>query len=47
LVAFGGPNIFVDTERGIVEGFWWGDYAKASFDDNIGLDDALNDLYNC
>lgn len=47
LVAFGGPNIFVDTERGIVEGFWWGEYAKASFDDNIGLDDALNDLYNC
>lgn len=47
LVAFGGPNIFVDTERGIVEGFWWGDYAKASFDDNIGLDAALNDLYNC
>ena len=47
LVAFGGPNIFVDTERGIVEGFWWGDYAKASFDDNIGLDEALNDLYNC
>lgn len=47
MVAFGGPNIFVDTERGIVEGFWWGDYAKASFDDNIGLDEALNDLYNC
>lgn len=47
LVAFGGPNIWVDTERGIVEGYWWGDYAKASFDDNIGLDDALNDLFNC
>jgi hypothetical protein len=47
LVAFGGPNIWVDTERGIVEGNWWGEYAKARFDDNIGLDDALNDIYNC
>ena len=45
LVAFGGPNIWVDTERGIVEGFWWGNYAKASFDDSIGLDDALEELY--
>lgn len=47
LVAFGGPNIWVDTERNIVEGYWWGDYAKASFDDNIGLDDALSELFNC
>ena len=47
LVAFGGPNIWVDTERGIVEGFWWGNYAKASFDDSIGLDDALAELYSC
>lgn len=47
LVAFGGPNIWVDTERGIVEGFWWGDYAKAHFEDGIGLDAALEDLFNC
>mgnify|MGYP006284150447 CR=1 FL=1 len=47
LVAFGGPNIWVDTNTGLVEGYWWGDYAKASFDDNIGLDDALSELFNC
>lgn len=47
LVAFGGPNIWVDTERKIVEGFWWGDHAKASFEDSIGLDEALEDLFNC
>jgi len=47
LVAFGGPNIWVDTNTGLVEGYWWGDYAKASFDDNIGLDDCLNELFNC
>ena len=47
LVAFGGPNIWVDTKRGIVEGFWWGDYAKASFSDGLGLDDALAELWEC
>jgi hypothetical protein len=47
LVAFGGPNIWVDTKRGIVEGAWWGDSATASFTDNIGLNDALEELWNC
>ena len=47
LVAFGGPNIWIDTRRGIVEGFWWGDYAKATFKDNIDLNDALETLWQC
>jgi len=47
LVAFGGPNIWIDTEKGIVDGYWWGDHATASFTDNIGLDDALETLFNC
>lgn len=47
LVAFGGPNIWVDTKRGIVEGAWWGDHATAQFTDNLGLDDALEELWNC
>lgn len=47
LVAFGGPNIWVDTRRGIVEGHWWGKYAEAPFKDNIGLDDALQCLWAC
>ena len=47
LVAFGGPNIWVDTQRGIVEGFWWGDYATASFEDGMDLDDALSELWAC
>lgn len=47
LVAFGGPNIWVDTETNTVEGYWWGDYAKASFEDGIGLDDALACIYDC
>ena len=47
LVAFGGPNIWVNTRTGTVEGHWWGDSATASFTDSIGLDDALSELYNC
>lgn len=46
LVAFGGPNIWIDTRRGEVEGYWWGSYAKAEIhSDPMGLNDALEDLY--
>ena len=47
LVAFGGPNIWVDTKRGIVEGSWWGESASVPFTDNIGLDEALQTLWEC
>lgn len=47
LVTFGGPNIWVNTRTKVVEGYWWGEYAKASFDDGIGLDDALQTLWEC
>lgn len=47
LVAFGGPTIWIDTRRSIVEGAWWGDSAMASFNDSLGLNDALEELWNC
>ena len=47
LVAFGGPNIWVNTRTKTVEGHWWGDSASASFKDNLGLDDALSELWAC
>ena len=47
LVAFGGPNIWVDTKSMTVDGSWWMDHFSQSFDDEIGLDDALEDLYAC
>lgn len=47
LVAFGGPNIWVNTRTNTVEGAWWGDRASAQFDDNAGIDEALNELFNC
>ena len=47
LVAYGGPNIYVDTYKGVVEGYWWGDSYSENFTDNIDLNDACEDMYNC
>jgi len=47
LVAFGGPNIWVNTRTNTVEGHWWGDSASSTFVDSIGLQDALEELFNC
>lgn len=48
LVAFGGPNIWINTQTMVVEAYWWGDYAVASIDgDSMGLDDSLRELWEC
>ena len=51
LVAFGGPNIWIDTRKGLVEGYWWGSSAFASFDtdtDNAReLADYLDMIWDC
>jgi len=47
LVAGGGPNIWVNLHTDTVDGYWWGDHCKHSFDDNIGLNDYLEELHAC
>lgn len=48
LVAFGGPNIWIDTRKQIVELFWWGDYACAECHaDAMDIQGAIEELYNC
>ena len=47
LVTFGGPNIWVNTKTNTVEGYWWMDEAFARFEDSIGLDEALEELWHC
>jgi hypothetical protein len=47
LIAFGGPNIWINTRTKTVEGYWWADSAHARFVDNLGLDDALAEIYAC
>ena len=46
LVAFGGPNVWIDTDKKKVEGFWWGDYASANYsEDSLGLEECVEELY--
>ena len=47
LVAGGGPNIWVNLKSSIVQGYWWGDYYEYGFVDNIGLNDYLEEIYDC
>ena len=47
LVAFGGPNIYINTATSTVEGHWWGDSYSDGYTDNMGLDDAVEDWWNC
>ena len=47
LVAGGGPTIWVNTWTSEVEGSWWGDKCTHYFQDNIGLDDYNEEMYNC
>ena len=45
LVAFGGPNIWINTLTNEVEGYWGTDKYKAPFVDEMGIDDYLQELY--
>ena len=47
LVAGGGPNIWVNLQTNTVQGYWWGDYCEHSFQDNIGLDQYLEEIFEC
>lgn len=48
LVAFGGPNVWINTRTKQVEGYWWGDSCVMSYNtDSIGLDDAIESLWSC
>ncbi len=47
LVAFGGPNIWINTRTNTVEGYWWGDSCMRGYEDGIGLDELLEEIWNC
>jgi hypothetical protein len=46
-VAFGGPNIFINTQTMQVEAFWWGESQFEPFEDNCGLQDYLQEIFSC
>ena len=45
LVAGGGPNIWVNTQDGTVDGYWGTDKVHWHYTDNIGLDDYFSELH--
>ena len=47
MVAGNGPTIWVNTWTKEVEGSWGGDRCTHYFQDNIGLDDYNEEMYNC
>jgi hypothetical protein len=48
LVAFGGPNIWINTRTQQVEGYWWNSRSIQSYNnDEMDIDGALSELYYC
>ena len=47
LVAFGGPNIWINTVTEQVEGYWWSDTVILSYhNDELDLADTVDAIYN-
>lgn len=48
MIAWGGPNIYLDTASGDVELYWWGDRAKYRMDNNVveALDEWAEEYWN-
>tara|TARA_R100001143_G_scaffold28420_1_gene28077 strand:- start:1778 stop:2098 length:321 start_codon:yes stop_codon:yes gene_type:complete len=47
LVTFGGPNIWINTRTMTVEGYSRGERAQRAFDDRLGLDEWLEEYWEC
>ena len=49
LVAFGGPNIYIDTLEKQVQLFWWSDTAIADIPEDLcmAIDEFFETIYNC
>ena len=47
LVCFGGPNVWIDTRHNRVDGHWWQDSCNMAYRDVMGLDDCLQELFEC
>lgn len=49
LVAYGGPNIYIDTFSGKVELYWWSEYAEYTLRSDVieAINDYFEEIYNC
>lgn len=48
LVAFGGPNIYIDTFKGVVSLYWWTEYAECDLRPDVveAIDTVFDEYYN-
>lgn len=48
LVAYGGPNIYIDTARALVQLYWWTEYAEypLSYDARDAIDEWAEEYWN-
>lgn len=44
-VAVGGPTIWIDTQRQLVHGAWGSNHYERSYDDRVGLDDFMAEMW--
>lgn len=49
MIAYGGPNIYVDTADAKIKLYWWGEYAEASLDRSTAteIDNYFDELWCC
>lgn len=49
MLAYGGPNIYIDTARRAVELYWWTDRAEYPISSSAAdaLDEAIEELWGC
>ena len=49
MVAWGGPNIYIDTGSRRVELYWWGDDASYPIDSDVcaEIDQYFEEIFNC
>lgn len=47
-LAWGGPSIYLDTKRKVLEGFWWLDHAVLNISSDIikKIDTFWKEIYN-
>lgn len=49
MVACGGPNIYIDTARALVQLYWWTEHAEypLSYDARDAIDEWAEEYWNC
>lgn len=49
MIAWGGPNIYINTKTGYVELYWWGESAKCPLGNDLieEIDNYFEELYEC